>query len=365
MTRKGNHMVRQDRTVGLHSTNWKDLVAAKSEWSRRLFPPPRKSAVQYKEGALIAARALIRAISPIPTENVVGVGVGEKISSGKHTGVWAVKFFVRLKYPEDQLERKHRLPTSIAGLPVDVEETGLFRPFTAPLKQPAMKSAMPNPRIEMRPSHPGCSIGFKDPDPEFVVAGTFGALVKDKTGSYILSNNHVLFDEDRLPAGSPIFQPGLMDSGPTNTDQIAELTKAVPLQVHAPNHVDCAIARLLKPSLASKEILFIGAPKGTTDAQHDMTVHKFGRTSGYTAGRISSIETDIHLPYDIGRLSFQSQIIIVGLGGASFAGQGDSGALVLERSSNLAVGLLCGGTTTHAYANHIGDVLQALNVTLA
>jgi hypothetical protein len=313
----------------------------------------------------MTARALIRAISPVPTENVMGVGVGEKISSGKHTGVWSVKFFVRLKYPETQLESKHRLPKSIAGLPVDVEETGLFRPFAPPAKKAAMKRATPNPTTKMRPTQPGCSIGYKDPDPRVAMAGTFGALVRDKTGSYILSNNHILADEDRLPAGSPIFQPGLMDDGHTNTDQIAEFAKAVPLQVNVPNHVDCAVARLLKPSLASKEILFIGAPKGTTDAQVDMTVHKFGRTSDYTVGRISSVDADFKLPYDIGTLTFQSQIVIVGLAGTSFAAPGDSGSLILERPSNLAVGLLCAGTTSHTIANHIGDVLQALNVTLA
>ena len=83
-----------------------------------------------------------------------------------------------------------------------------------------------------------------------------------------------------------------MDSGHTNSDQIAELTKAVALEVKGPNHVDCAIAKLMKPSLASNEILFIGAPQGTADAQIDMTVHKFGRSSGYTVGRITgSIQT--------------------------------------------------------------------------
>jgi hypothetical protein len=83
-------MARQDRTA-LHSTDLKDLTAAKSEWSKRLFPPPRKEAAP-----ITAARALVRAISPVPTENVMGVGVGEKISSGRHTGVWAVKFFVEI-----------------------------------------------------------------------------------------------------------------------------------------------------------------------------------------------------------------------------------------------------------------------------
>ena len=238
------------------------------------------SATQEGSSAPItAARALVRAVSPVPTENVMGVGVGEKISSGRHTGVWAVKFFVRLKYPEAQLESKHRLPKSINGLPVDVEETGLFRPFAAPAKQPATKAATPNPRTKIRPAQPGCSVGFQDPTNQSTMAGTFGALVSDKTGSYILSNNHVLADENQLPPGSAIFQPGLLDNGNANADQIAELTRAVTLQVNVPNQVDCAIAKLLKPSLATDQILFIGAPQGTADAEIDMTVHKFGRTT--------------------------------------------------------------------------------------
>ena len=204
---------------------------------------------------------------------------GEKISGGRHTGVWAVKFFVRLKYPEAQLESKHRLPKSINGLPVDVEEAGLFRPFAAPAKQPATKAATPNPRTKIRPAQPGCSVGFQDPTNQSTMAGTFGALVSDNMGSYILSNNHVLADENQLPPGSAIFQPGLLDNGNANADQIAELTRAVTLQVNVPNQVDCAIAKLLKPSLATDKILVIGAPQGTADAEIDMTVHKFGRTT--------------------------------------------------------------------------------------
>jgi hypothetical protein len=358
-------MARQGRTSALHSTDLKDLTAAKSEWSKRLFPPPRKEAAQYADSPIAAARALVRAVSPVPTDNVMGIGVGEKISSGRHTGVWAVKFFVRLKYPEGQLESRHRLPKSINGLPVDVEETGLFRPFAAAAKRPATKAATLNPRTEIRPAQPGCSVGFQDPTNQFTMAGTFGALVSDKTGSYILSNNHVLADEDHLPPGSPIFQPGLLDGGNSNTDQIAELTRAVALQVKVPNHVDCAIAKLLKPSLATNQILSIGAPQGTADAQIDMTVHKFGRTSGYSVGRISSIDTDVKVQYDAGNLTFESQIIIVGLNGAAFSAAGDSGSLILERPSNQAVALLFAGSPSHTIANHIGDVLKALKVKLA
>jgi hypothetical protein len=150
-----------------------------------------------------------------------------------------------------------------------------------------------------------------------------------------------------------------------NTDQIAELTRAVTLQVNVPNQVDCAIAKLLKPSLATNQILFIGAPQGTADAEIDMTVHKFGRTSGYSVGRISSIDTDVKVQYDIGNLTFNGQIIVVGLNGGAFSAAGDSGSLILERPSNQAVALLFAGSSTHTIANHIGDVLKALKVKLA
>jgi hypothetical protein len=100
--------------------------------------------------------------------------------------------------------------------------------------------------------------------------------------------------------------------------------------------------------------------------RHPPCWHEFGRTSGYTVGRITSINTDLTLSYDIGLLTFANQILIVGLGGTSSAEGGDSGALILERTSNRAVALLAGGSRSHiyGYANHIGDVLQALNVSL-
>ena len=170
--------------VTLFSRKTADLHSAKKEWSARLLTAPRAQGF----------RALATGTSVAPDQNVVGVGVGEQIVDDKPTGVLAVKFFVRLKYPENELSKKTLLPKTIDGLPVDVEESGLFRSF---------KAAMPNPKTKIRPAQPGCSIGFRDPTDQFVMAGTFGALVKDRAGHYILSNNHVLADESRLPVGAP------------------------------------------------------------------------------------------------------------------------------------------------------------------
>lgn len=333
-----------------------DFLSAKKAYSDRLLLTPR----------IAGFRALAVATGAGPEQNVMGVGVGEKLEGDKPTGVLAVKFLVRRKYAESELLKSEMLPSNVDGLPTDVEEVGLFRAFLKKKKHKKKPSAvMPNPKARHRPAQPGCSVGFQFPPPsQMVMAGTFGALVKDGGNVYILSNNHVLADEGNLPPGADIFQPGLLDGGNSGTDKVATLTRFVPLKPGVFNHVDGAIARGNSASLLSRDILHIGPPAGTAAAAIDMRVHKFGRTTSYTVGHITSIATDVTVGYESGNFTFENQIIIVGDNGP-FSAAGDSGSLILERQTNNAVGLLFAGSSSHTIANHIGDVLQALNVTLA
>jgi hypothetical protein len=348
------------------ATKWNDLREAKKTYAQRLLHTPRLDAARRAQGAFAPVlRGVTVAISPSPTENVVGVGIGEKISDGKQTGALAVKFFVRMKYSKLDLGAKDLLPKAVDGLPTDVEEVGTFKRFARAVRARKQDAPMPNPRTKIRPAQPGSSIGFRDPNNQFVMAGTFGVVVKDKDGLYVLSNNHVLADENRLSAGAPIYQPGLLDSGNPSTDQIAALTKFVTLQTQQPNSVDCAIAKATNQNIVSKDILFIGPPQGTAPAAIDMTVHKFGRTTGYTVGQVTSVDTDVTVQYEIGNITFTGQIIIVGSASQPFSNAGDSGSLILERASNKAVALLFAGSNTHTIANHVDDVLTALGVTLA
>ncbi len=328
------------------SQDFADLRQAKKEWSQKL--------IAGADMVFSASSARNRIVSPKPNQNVVGVGIGEKVTDGVPEGILAVKFFVREKYPKDQLSKTDLLPETIDGLPVDVEATGTFRAF-----------AMPNPRTKIRPAQPGSSVGFADPNNQFVMAGTFGALVKKDNKLFILSNNHVIADENRLPLNSAIFQPGLLDNGNQNTDKIAKLSKAVQILPGVFNKVDAAIAQVNNKSEVSNSILFIGVPTGTKKAALDMNVHKFGRTTSYTVGKVTSIATDVRVTYDTGEFSFEDQIIIVGDNATSFSASGDSGSLILERSSRKAVGLLFAGSTTHTIANHIADVFKALKIKLA
>jgi hypothetical protein len=330
----------------LHS----DFREAKTVWSERLLKAEKR----------IVARSP-RAASPVPHFNVVGVGIGEKVCDGKLTGTVSVKFFVRKKYANTHVLRKDRLPKSVQGLPTDIEEVGVFRPL-------AEKN--PNPRTRVRPAQPGCSVGFKLPGSMLTMAGTFGALVQDSSGVYILSNNHVLANENLLPPGSPIFEPGLKDGGQPGTDQVASLSRFAPFKGHGVfNTVDCAIAKVAATNLVSNSILKIGPPKSKGAAQPSMEVHKFGRSTEYRVGRVTSVDADVTLEFSTGSYNFREQMIIQGLNDQVFAEDGDSGALVLERGSQKAVGLLFGvgidsTGTAHALANHIEDVLKALKVSL-
>ena len=80
-----------------------DLRSAKLELANR-YIHGRKAELARRSGTQVSMvpRALM-AITPNPLHNVVGVGIGEKISEGKQTGTLAVKLFVRMKYPLSEL----------------------------------------------------------------------------------------------------------------------------------------------------------------------------------------------------------------------------------------------------------------------
>ncbi len=360
----------------LTKTDMSDLFQAKSAMSGRYLSS--QTAVRG------AARAFRAAPASASIHNVVGVGIDEKYVDGVPTGTMVLKFLVRSKVRPSALSRRDRLPETVDGIPTDVEEVGLIVPLAkgaakAKRGAKAQAAATPDPRTRLRPAQPGCSIGFREPNDQFIMAGTFGTLVKDSQGEiYILSNNHVIAYENGVEAdgttrrvaiskGASIFQPGLLDGGRILTDKIAELTRWVDLRADRnDNLVDGAIAKVLRASLVSRDTLFIGPRTGKKAAAKDMTVHKFGRTTSYRAGTVSSIFFDVNVPYEVGDVMFTDQIAIRGLDGKRFSDSGDSGSAVLERSTNKVVGLLFAGATNGSltFANHIADVLKQLKVKL-
>jgi hypothetical protein len=299
---------------------------------------------------------LVHRVRMHPRHNVVGVGVGAKIVKGKATARPSVRLYVTHKLERSLVPPEHRLPSEIDGVETDVVEVGRLR------------AQIPSSRRRQRPVRPGCSIGFQPeaPDEGLLMAGTLGAVVVRGGTRFILSNNHVLANENRLPLGAPIYQPGLLDHGDPRTDAIARLSHFTPLTPSGPNRVDCAIAEILTPELIGTRVMAkVGRLAGPQPlpAVEGRTVEKVGRGSGYTLGKAFDVSATLTLSYGLGDLTFVDQILIRGKGRA-FSEDGDSGALVVDSKSSRAVGLLIGGGGEFSIANHLDDVLTDLGASL-
>ena len=243
---------------------------------------------------------------------------------------------------------------------LEVRYIGSVRPLNAPWNQQ-----------RCRPVRIGCSIGhFR------VTAGTLGGFVRDRaTGEVcLLSNNHVLADENRGVEGDAILQPGVYDNGQNPSDRIGVLRRFVPLDFQATNAVDAAIATLEMGENYDVNLLdTFGTLRGLRMApiQGQENVRKLGRTTGSTGGTILAIEMDnIAVGYSQGTANFNDQIEIEGAGGSAFSQGGDSGSMVIDEAE-AAFGLLYAGSSTGGgnnlgltYANPLSAVLQRLAVDL-
>jgi hypothetical protein len=235
--------------------------------------------------------------------------------------------------------------------------------------------AKPWYRSRQRPLLIGSSIGFLANG--FIMAGTLGCFVRSGSSStlHILSNNHVLADENRYPRGRPITQPGGLDGGSPTADRVAKLTRFVRLETGQANLVDGAIAKLNSTIQAdAHKLKGIGTLAGQRAGGLEVgdVVHKVGRTTGVRHGRVTAFELDgVLVEYDIGVLSFDDQVEIEGSGSRSFSDAGDSGSLIVDDQMLAAALLFAGGDHGGSngkgltYANPIAAVLQALKVKLA
>jgi hypothetical protein len=219
-----------------------------------------------------------------------------------------------------------------------------------------------------RPIRPGISVGhFR------ITAGTIGCLVERGRKTFILSNNHVLADENAGERGDVILQPGDADGGRRPRDVIAALTRFVRLVHRGTNTMDCALAEL-KPDVEFRVI-----PQGMRRHLHGKPappeaggrVEKVGRTTGHTRGRVTAFEVDdVVVRYDFGNARFDGQIEIAG-GRAPFSAGGDSGSLIFTSGDRQPYALLFAGSdsggpsgTGVTYANPIGPILDHFGVGL-
>jgi hypothetical protein len=227
-------------------------------------------------------------------------------------------------------------------------------------------------RQRLRPLVPGASVSLTEGG-----TGTIGGFVR-RSGSDavdMLSNNHVLADENRAAPDALVIQPGVVDGGMVADDTVGALASFVPIDLTGTNLVDCALATVDEAagwSLATFD--GYGGLTGMLEIVEEFpTVAKFGRTSGHTIGPVTAIELDnVLVGYDSGVVRFDDQIEVAGTDDGPFSSPGDSGSLVItdvaDASGAAAVGLLFAGSETGGpsghgltYVNPIAAVLAALD----
>jgi hypothetical protein len=290
---------------------------------------------------------LLRAYAADP--NIIGAGFGRRNVDGQMTDAYAAVVYVIRKAPEQFVPLSRLLPRRVYFgrdyVEVDVVETGPFYPqaFTA----------------RERPAPSGISISHLN-----VTAGTLGCLVTDNTdGSLcILSNNHVMADQNAAAIGDPIVQPGTADGGTSPADDIAALKRFVTINAMG-NQVDAAIAEVNDPAdvvnqmkdnlmpvpspdhpalglhfagscnralmnpiaavLNQLNIQLLGGAAAAGRADVGMPVEKVGRTTEYTTADVTEIDVTVTIPYDFGNAQFTGQIAR-----AYMTEGGDSGSIV-------------------------------------
>jgi len=377
--------------------------------SQALGHPDPRAALSAEDVASLSA-ALDSAVATFMERdrrpaNLVGFGAGVKRTGDQPTGEKALVAMVQHKVSPDTLAQADLLPTSHEGVALDVVDVGQvfagvglapLPPAPPAAEQPAPDrkvAAAPTPaggsglpallNTHLRPAPGGWSVGHFA-----ITAGTIGTCVYDilPGGSvhpprpglgmplpfYILSNNHVLAHSNGAKIGDPILQPGPADNGLFPGDQIAILSRFVPIEFNPPvplnqqrNLVDCAVAAADLRDI-DREIFWIGEVRGWRRKARVLpgaTVYKTGRTSGWTTERILAVNVTIDVNYPIGNAlfvaRFRDQIVT-----PRMSAGGDSGSLVLT-DDNVAVGLLFAGSNRITVCNQIENVRSLLGVEVA
>jgi hypothetical protein len=220
----------------------------------------------------------------------------------------------------------------------------------------------------VRPLQIGFSVGHVK-----ITAGTMGCFVSSQlageAGDLILSNNHVLADENQAQLGDDIVQPGPIDGGQAPADVVASLTRFVPLTASpAKNTIDAAVALVTTGiGVDAQTLQGLGALAGVRAAPLETgeTVFKVGRTTGLTQGSVTATEMDdLTVGYDhLSNVIFDGQIEIgPAVAGQPFSMGGDSGSLIVDGQLQAVALLFAGNDVDATYANPIAAVLSGLQV---
>lgn len=271
--------------------------------------------------------------------NVVGLGVGLKVTGGELTPAVSIRVYVSQKVNEGELAPAEVLPKHVDGVPTDVIEDR----FSIHQEHSRRRAILCG----------GISIGNSATGG----SGTLGVSVFDEEGDQqlLLSNWHVLCGRAICGLDEVIIQPGTGggDTGGRG-DIVARLTRSVLTSV-----VDAAVARVTGHRMLSDRILGIGRATGTATAILGERARKSGRTTGVTSAVVADVDAELDVEYRDGVLIFNTRLS----SRARMPASRDSGSVWLS-DWNEVIGLnFAGGNFgDRAIANPIAAVVNELKI---
>jgi len=273
-------------------------------------------------------KALAEAIASLKEYGAHSVGIGFKYTKRARTTKVAIVFYVHRKHKPDELGRLglKLIPSAINGVPTDVREVP--GGFTKRDSKPVATQG------KFRPFQGGVTgISAK----ELNAAATLGYVSR---AGEVLSNNHVLADEDltvrhTASKGDRFLQPSYLDGGTDPADEVGSLDRWVSLQPTTGtgvNYIDGAVG-VADAGLSSPGVYGIGEASGFAQPSLGMAVQKVGRTTGHTKGVITAVgvSTDVGGYQGTFTCAFADQIQVEGEGGEDFSAPGDSGSAIVTQ----------------------------------
>lgn len=279
---------------------------------------------------------------------ISNIGVGAKEVGGEVTFDMAFRVYVDRKLPNDELIAAWRIPKRIRGINTDV--------------LPRSKTEMLADAGKYRPLKGGSQIKnqFVDGDND-LLAGTIGCLVRlDSPVQEVmaLSCEHVLLAGQaalQVIVGQPRY---VVSCCCCTYNQVGKVFAS-----QKNEFVDCAIAKLDDDIVTEvisnntlNDVVDIGTLTGVAQAVCFEAVRKRGRTTHLTSGTVVDV-------------IFENSQILVHPTAPSpqFADRGDSGSVIVNAADRV-IGLLWAtdaATRTRGVANHIGQVMTSLSITIA
>jgi hypothetical protein len=179
----------------------------------------------------------------------------------------------------------------------------------------------------------------------------------------LLSNNHVIANENDANIGDAIIQPGNAEPAPAPDQLIGRLENFIPIQATG-NLVDAAVAWSSFSRVSPRHVTYSLNPT-PVGATIGLTVLKNGRTTQSTVGVVTDLGVNIIVGYDPfpAGAEMRDQIAIRGINGP-FSKPGDSGSLIVTVGSKQPIALLFAGSNDNrvTFANPIATVMSVLGI---